>query len=80
MQFDKWTVEGVVKSVFSESILQRNTCVIGEECVGTLRRERDYSRTKVVPLVYVYLTCPCFLYKDRFFLSLLETKGGVILC
>lgn len=35
MQFDKWTAEGAVKSII-ESTLQRNACVKGEGCVGTL--------------------------------------------
>ena len=58
MQFDKWTTEGAVKSSSLESILQRNICVIDEECVGILLEITGVFSVKQGGTAGLY-TCPC---------------------
>ena len=58
MQFDKWTTEGAVKSSSLESILQRNICVIDEECVGILLEITGIISVKQGGTAGLY-TCPC---------------------
>jgi len=58
MQFDKWTTEGAVKSSSLESILQRNICVIDEECVGILLEITELISVKQGGTAGLY-TCPC---------------------
>lgn len=57
MQADKWTVEGIVKSGFPESIQSRGFRVRKEECVGILQ-SAPVGVKQGGTAGFVFIACP----------------------